>query len=77
MAVKVRFGNFEATIDGYRWTSPDDRFAAALNTRLNPSGPEGSDPDPDYTAAEAAARELDGVIVEADEDDDEPDGRIY
>lgn len=71
MAVKVRLGNFEATIENYRWTSPDARLAEALNARLNPSGPEASDPDPDHTAAQAAARDLDGVIVEAD--DEEPD----
>ena len=81
MAVKVMFGLYEATIDKYRWTSPDAGLARHLNMLLDPDGPAGSDPDPDYTAARAAARELDGVIVEAHEADEagEDDGeeRIY
>ncbi|MCB1022065.1 MAG: hypothetical protein KDC27_19190 [Acidobacteria bacterium] len=78
MAVKVMFGRYEATIDNYRWTSPDAELAKELNERLDPNGPAGSDPDPDYTAARAAARELDGVIVEADEAaEDDGEERIY
>lgn len=72
MAVTVRFpGGFEATIDGYEWTSKDERLASVLNGMLSPGGAGGEDPDPDRTAALEAVEKLGAEIVASDDEDGE------
>lgn len=41
----------KATITNYRWRSENKELAALLNDFLDPSGPPGYDPNPDYSAA--------------------------
>lgn len=65
--VRVKFGQYEAEIEGYRWTCEDlPALEDLLNAMLHPLGPSGADPYPDYTAAEDAAKRLNGEIVYAD-----------
>ena len=78
MAVKVRIGPYEATIDGYKWTVPESEdMESLLNARLEPFGPSGSDPYPDLTAARKAVEELGGEVLEYDEPKPLPPGAIY
>lgn len=66
MSATVRFGDDEATIDGYEWTGEDSVLVGLLNAGLDPDGPWGSDPAPDYHAALEAAVELDGEVIAYD-----------
>lgn len=77
MAVKVKIGPYEAIIDGYQWSVPEDKdFEDLLNARLEPFGPSGSDPYPDYTAAQQVVSDLGGEIVEFDKPKPLPPGAI-
>lgn len=74
--VTVDFPGVIATIDGLEWTSEDDSLQSLLTAMLDPLGPSGSDPDPDYTAARDAADKLGGRITQHDEVE-YVEGRIY
>lgn len=64
--VKVDFGGTIATINNYVWDCNDNALLDLLNSILDNSGPTGSDPDPDYTAAQVAIDEIKfGEIVYA------------
>lgn len=66
MTAKVRldiFQGVEATIDQYKWSSPNPKIAQILNNLLPPDGPEASDPNPDYTAAQAMVKQFGGEIL--------------
>jgi hypothetical protein len=76
MAVTVKIGGSMATIQDYHWTSDDETLAALLNARLDPRGPSGADPDPDYNAAMDAITRYSGEIVHADRAES-PEGLIY
>ena len=66
--VKVDFGGTVASIINYTWTCDDDMLLSLLNSILDDDGPSGSDPDPDYTAAQIAIEEVgNGKIVFADD----------
>ena len=74
--VKVRMHEADAVIDAYVWTSDNKPLADALNAMLPALGPSGSDPDPDYTAAQNACETFGGEIIEADELEDAGD-QVY
>lgn len=64
--VRISIFGTEATIDGYRWSSPNKHIEGVLNAQLDPLGPSGSDPDPDRTAAQAVIERYGGKILQAD-----------
>ncbi len=74
--VTVDFGLAVATIDDLEWTCEDAGFLSLLTAMLNPLGPSGADPDPDYTAAMAAIEQLGGTITQRDEVE-YVEGRVY
>jgi hypothetical protein len=66
MTAKVRldiFQGVEATIDQYKWTSPDPEIAKILNNLLPVDGAEASDPNPDYTEAQKIIKRFGGEIL--------------
>lgn len=65
-----------ATIDGYVWRSDDETLQDLLNSMLDPNGPPGGIPDPDWEAAQAAIEQLGGEIVEHEAVESEA-GRVY
>ena len=76
MSATIKVGGLTATIKDYVWTSEDAGFAEYLNITLDPLGPSGADPAPDYHAALAAAKELHGKVTEYDLPDYVA-GRVY
>jgi len=64
MSATVRVVGKLAQVDGYEWFSPDKGLQELLNAMLSPLGPSGSDPNPDYHAAEAAVKLLGGEIID-------------
>ncbi len=66
MPARIRFGQRgddeyrEADIIEYQWHSDDDGLVELLNTYLDPRGPSGADPDPDWTMAQLVAERLGG-----------------
>jgi hypothetical protein len=72
MAVTVKIDSQTATINDYEWTG-DESLVETLNVFLEPDGPEGSDPNPDWTVAQAAIDELGGEIVSFDILEFDPD----
>jgi hypothetical protein len=77
MPATIQIGPFRATITDYRWSSDTPELLALLNVLLDPTGPSGSDPNPDLTAAQNAANLLGGQIVAAEALDPPVEGRIY
>lgn len=76
--VKVDFVEAIATITNYRWRCKDVALRLLLNTMLDPEGAEAADPDPDFTAAQAAVRSLGyGKIVHHDPPPEGVPGRVY
>jgi len=73
MTAKIRTIGTEATIDNYKWTSKDKALEGALNAMLSPYGPLGSDPNPDYTAAQEAVKALGGEVIEFTESEFDPE----
>jgi len=65
MAAKVKVLPEEVVAEcrGYHWTSTDKDIEGYLNSLLDPWGPSGSDPNPDYTAALQAVELLGGKVV--------------
>ena len=76
MAATIEARGMTATVDGYQWSSSDERFAELLQYMLDPLGPSGSDPNPDYHAALAAVEALGGEVVSYDPTE-YVEGRIY
>jgi len=66
MTATINIAGIEATIDDYRWTSRDAVLASTLNAMLDPLGPSGGDPAPDYHAALAAVEQIGGKVVKYD-----------
>ena len=66
MSASVSIWEVKAKIDGYVWSSDDASFADLLNALLDPLGPSGSDPAPDYHAALAAVEMLGGEVTDYD-----------
>lgn len=73
MTAKIIMGGTEATIDGYTWTSEDKALEGALNAMLEVSEVWGSDPNPDYTAAQEAVKLLGGEVLEFTESEFDPE----
>jgi len=59
---KTRAGHV-AVIDGYKWASKHQMLEDLLNSKLDPDGPRGDDPNPDATAAQAAIKLWGGEII--------------
>ena len=76
MSAIIRTGRDRATIDGYAWASENLALQGLLNAMLDPLGPAGSDPNPDYHAALAAVEALGGEVVSYDKTEYE-EGVIY
>jgi hypothetical protein len=72
----IRTGRDRATIDGYEWASENLALQGLLNAMLDPIGPSGSDPNPDYHAALAAVEALGGEVISYDKTEYE-EGVIY
>jgi hypothetical protein len=66
MSATIKAGELTATIAGYKWTSENEEFARLLNAQLDPNGPSGADPNPDYTAAMRIAEYLGGRVIRFD-----------
>ncbi|RYX80929.1 hypothetical protein EON83_26325 [bacterium] len=56
MPVTVRMFCNIATVKDYEWHCDNPKVLDLLNATLEPDGPSGADPDPDYSAAEEAIR---------------------
>lgn len=76
MPATIRIGSNEATITDFQWTSSNKSLEALLNAYLDTSGPSGSDPNPDLTAAQAAVNRLGGQIISYENMPYE-EGRVY
>lgn len=70
--VTIEIAGTRATIKDLDWTSEDKSVEKVLNSLLNPWGPSGADPYPDFTAAQEAVDKFKGKIVEYDELPDGP-----
>lgn len=75
MSVNVDFGGgLGASIQDGVWTCQDPAWLETLNTFLPEGGPSGSDPDPDFTTANAVVRALGGrVFYSRDESQPAPE----
>lgn len=62
--VRVKIAGITARINEYVWTSDNKDLEKLLNSMLDPEGPSGADPNPDYTAAMQAIEALGGEITE-------------
>ena len=62
--VEILGGAVRATVKDRRWSSDDRLAEQLLNAHVDPTGPSGSDPDPDYTLALEAARRWKGRIID-------------
>lgn len=76
MTAIIEVNGKRAVVKHYHWTSSDAELAELLNGMLDSVGPSGADPNPDETAARAAAEALGGRFISADPVDSEP-GVIY
>lgn len=72
MAATVKIDGMTSTIDRYHWEG-DEPVTSLLNSYLDPKGPWGYDPNPDYTAAAEAVKRFGGKILSFDEMDFDPD----
>lgn len=73
MAATVKVFGVQATITDMQWSSDFEDLTKMLQSMLDPDGPSGSDPNPDYTAAALVVEALGGEIVSFDEADFDPD----
>ncbi len=69
MSARVRLRGVEAICEGYEWYCEDPVILEQLRSTLDPAGPETGDPNPDATAARAAADLLGAEIIAIDEPD--------
>jgi hypothetical protein len=65
VAATIKIGDQTATISDFEW-SGDQSLVDTLNALLDPSEPNGSDPNPDWTAAQNAIKELGGRMIRFD-----------
>lgn len=71
--VTVKFGPDIAQVEDGSWESANEALAELLNAMWPAEGFSGSQPDPDFAAAQEAAEQLGGVIESADEVDYDPE----
>lgn len=76
MTATIRAGTFEATIDGWEWIGDNASLVEMLNAHLDPEGPSGGDPAPDYHEAQRVADLIGAEVIEFDLPD-YVDGRVY
>ena len=76
MAATINIYGLMATADGYEWECRDPVTKALLDTLLDPAGPSGADPNPDYHLALAAIEEFGAEMVRFDDTEWEP-GLVY
>jgi hypothetical protein len=65
MAATVKIDGQTSKIDGYEWAG-DEPLTLLLNSLLDPAGPSGGDPNPEWTAANEAIKQLGGEILSFD-----------
>jgi hypothetical protein len=65
MAATVEIDGQTATIEENKWTG-DEMLVSLLNAFLDPAGPSGSDPNPDWTSANEAIKRFGGKILKYD-----------
>ncbi len=63
MTTTIRIWSQAAAIDGWLWTGQDQPLVDMLNAMLDPLGPSGADPAPDYHAALAAIEQFGGEVL--------------
>lgn len=76
MSATIQAGLFEATIKDWHWTGDNPAFVAMLNARLDPAGPSGADPAPDYHEAQRVAAEIGAEVIDY-ELPEYVSGRVY
>ena len=76
MNATIELAGMTATIDGWDWAGKDKRFVALLNSMLDPDGPSGGDPAPNYHEARRVATLLSAEVVEFELPPYEK-GRVY
>jgi len=76
MAAKAKIRGVIAIADGYEWQCDDEALKMLLDTLIDPLGPSGADPNPDYTLAKQAVEKFGGELLEYDETE-YVEGRIY
>lgn len=76
MTTTIEWSGERATIDGWEWTSDYTNLADTLNAMLDPNGPSGGDPAPDYHEAVRVANAIGAEIVEFDLPE-YVEGRVY
>lgn len=64
MRATIEMGGARATIENWHWTSRRQVLADVLNRMLDPIGPSGADPAPNYHAALEAIERLGGKILD-------------
>jgi hypothetical protein len=66
MSATIQKGPFEAIINGWNWTGNHAAFVSMLNTQLDPNGPSGADPAPDYHEAKRIAKRIGAKVIRFD-----------
>lgn len=67
MSATIRLpSGLEATAADYAWRCADSVIERLLNTTIDPDGPGGEDPNPDYTLAQRAVRRFGGEVIAFD-----------
>jgi len=64
MIATIELADMAATIDGWNWKGKDKRLVALLNSMLDPDGPSGGDPAPNYHEAQRVAKLLGAKVVD-------------
>lgn len=76
MSARIKIGEMTATCDHYHWKASSPELERLLNAMLDPLGPSGADPNPDYHAALKATELLGGEVVSYDSTEYE-EGVVY
>ena len=76
MSATIQAGTFTATLQDWLWTGGNPAFVAMLNARLDPEGPSGADPAPDYHEALRIADVIGAEVIDF-ELPEYVKGRIY
>ena len=66
MSATIQAGTFVATIGGWKWTGDNASFVDMLNASLDPEGPSGADPAPDYHEAQRMAEQIGAKVIKFD-----------
>ena len=64
MNATIELSGMQATIGGWEWTGKDEQIVALLNSMLDPDGPSGGDPAPNYHEARRVATLLGAEVLE-------------